>query len=64
MSISALGFGKGEVVRAEADAGVFAVQAFGENFERAFEVAHRDALVDDQAFDLVEDRRVVGVDGV
>ena len=36
--------------------------ACGEVVERALQVGHRDALVDDQALDLVEDRGVRGVE--
>lgn len=49
------------MMRAEAHDGVLAVQALDERLQRALQVAHRDALVDDEAFDLMEHRGVRGV---
>ena len=53
--------GEREVVRAEAGDGVLTVELFHERVERALQVRHRDALVDDHALDLVEHGRVRGV---
>src|SRR5690606_27709668 len=52
------GLGEGEVRGPEARGGALTEQARGEVVERALEVGHRDALVDDQALDLVEHRAV------
>ena len=56
--------GEREVVRAEADDRVLAVQLFGEQLEDALEVGHADALIDNQTLDLVEQRRMGRVDRV
>ena len=50
-----------EMMRAEAHDGVLAVQALDERLQRALQVAHRDALVDDEALNLMEHRGVRGV---
>ena len=54
--------GEREVVRAEAGDGVFAVELAHERVERALQIRHRDALVDDHALDLVEHGRMRSVD--
>ena len=58
------GFGEGEVVRTEAHDGIFAVQALDDRFQAALEVAHGDALINDQALDLMEDGGVGGIHGI
>ena len=50
--------GVGEEARAEAHLRAGAEQRFGHRAQRALEIRERDALADDQAFDLVEHRRV------
>ena len=50
-----------EVVRTEAGDGVLTVELFHERVERALQVRHRDALVDDHALDLVEHGGMGGV---
>ena len=56
--------GVAEIVRAETGLRVLAEQR-GENvIEQRLQVAHRDVLVDVEAFELVEIRRVRGVGGV
>jgi len=50
------------VVRAEAGHGIGTVELFHQGVERALEIAHRDALVDDKALDLVEHRGMGRVD--
>ncbi len=53
--------GERKVVRPKAHDGVFAVHAANHGLQRAFEVGERDAPVDDQPLNLVENRRVGGV---
>ena len=50
--------GEREEVRAQADLAVVAEDGAGEREQRALEVAERDVLVDREALDLVELRRV------
>src|SRR3954451_9199788 len=50
--------GEGEEVRAQADVAALAEDRVGEAQQRALEVGERDVLVDRQALDLVELRRV------
>ena len=57
----AAGLGKGEEVRAVARLAVLAKHALNKVVERALKIAKGDALVDDQALDLVELRQVAGV---
>ena len=54
--------GEREVVRTEAGHGVGAVELLHKRVERSLEIAHRDALVDDKALDLVKHRGVGRVD--
>ena len=54
--------GEREVVRTEAGHGIGTVELFHQGVERALEIAHRDALVDDKALDLVEHRGMGRVD--
>lgn len=56
------GFGEGEEVGAEADFGVVAEHGAVEEFERTFEVGEADVFVNVEAFELVEDGKVGGVD--
>ncbi len=60
-SSSALGLGEREVVGPDPDLDV-AEHDPREVLQRADQVGHRDALVDDEALDLVEDRYVRGVE--
>ena len=55
------GLGKGEEVRTVAGLALLAKHLLHEVIERALEVAEGDALVHDQALDLVELRQVAGV---
>ena len=55
------GLGEREVRRPEAGVHALAEHRRGEVVEGALEVGHRDALVDDEALDLVEHRAVRGV---
>ena len=57
----AAGLGEGEEVRAVTRLAILAKHALNKVVERALEVAEGDALVDDQALDLVELRQVTGV---
>ena len=57
----AAGLGEGEEVRAVTRLAILAKHALNKVVERALEVAEGDALVDDQALDLVELRQVAGV---
>ena len=54
--------GEGEEVRTEAHGGAGAENLAEEVFERAFEVTEADVLIDVEAFELVEDAEVRGVD--
>ena len=54
--------GEREVVRTEADDGIRAIHGLDERFQRALEVSHRHALVNDKPLDLVEHRRVRCID--
>ena len=54
-------FDEGKVRRAKARLRIGAEQSADEFFDRAFEVAERNALVHQQAFDLIEHRVVRGV---
>jgi len=56
------GLGEGEEVRAETDFGFVAEHGAVEVFEGAFEVGEADVFVDVEAFELVEDGEVGGVD--
>lgn len=58
------GLGEGEEVRAEADFGFVSEHGAVEEFEGAFEVGEADVGVDVEAFELVEDGEVGGVDFV
>ena len=57
----AAGLGEGEEVRAVARLAILAKHALNKVVERALKIAKGDALVDDQALDLVELRQVAGV---
>ena len=57
----AAGLGEGEEVRAVTCLAILAKHALDEVVERALEVAEGDALVDDQALDLVELRQMAGI---
>ena len=57
----AAGLGEGEVVGAEAGDGAGTVELADDGVEGALQVRHGDALVDDQALDLVEHGGVGGV---
>ena len=57
-------FSEREVVRTETDDRVLAVQLLCEQLENALQVAHADALIDNQTLDLMEQRRVGCVNGV
>ena len=56
--------GEREVVRTETDDRVLAVQLLCEQLKDALEVAHTDALVNDQTLDLMEQGRVGSVNSV
>ena len=54
------GLSEGEVVRAETSTHV-AEHGAGKGIDGSFEVAHRDAFIDAQPLDLVEDWKVSGI---
>ena len=56
--------GEREVMRTETNNRVLAVQLLCEQLENALQVAHADALIDNQTLDLMEQRRVGCVNGV
>ena len=57
----AAGLGEGEEVRAVTRLAILAKHALDKVVERALQIAEGDALVDDQALDLVELRQVAGI---
>ena len=50
-----------EVVRTETDLCIISIQAFCNGFQGALQIRHGDALVNDKAFNLVEQGGVSGV---
>ena len=56
--------GEREVMRTETNNRVLAVQLLCEQLENALQVAHADALIDNQTLDLMEQRRVGCINGV
>ena len=48
-------------MRTEADNGILAVQPLGEDLQRALEIRHGHALINDHSFDLMEHRGVGGI---
>ena len=54
--------GEREVVRTEADNRLLAVQLLRKHFQNALQIGHADAFVDDQTFDLMEQRGMGRID--
>src|SRR5205085_3109918 len=58
------GFDKRKEARPQARFGLLAEESFMKAFQRSLQIGERDALIDDQTFDLMEHRRVSRIERI